>query len=254
MKKNVVLGLVGLTSMFLVSLGVSFFITVKAPYYHDKKIREQVGSQVVTVYGKRGGGSGFFVKAPSGKVYILTNYHVCQLKDENNILQIKLPGQDRTIPKQVLEMYKTHDLCLVESIEGFSGLNVANNVKVGETVAIVGHPRLFPLVVSKSQVIGEQEISLYYNKKLSMPIVFNPNSFSIDKLLQLKIYSGRGDYVLRTLKSTQLIGYSRGGSSGSPIVNFDGEVVAVLFAGIISDNMVSYGVPLRFIEEFLSVY
>jgi S1-C subfamily serine protease len=44
-----------------------------------------------------------------------------------------------------------------------------------------------------------------------------------------------------------------GGSSGSPVVDFFGRLVGVVFAG---DNRTNYGylVPIRYITDFLSAY
>ena len=61
-------------------------------------------------------------------------------------------------------------------------------------------------------------------------------------------------YVLKTYKSSQIVGYSRGGSSGSPIVDFYGNLVAVLYAGNRTDVMETYAVPLRYINDFLKYY
>ena len=52
--------------------------------------------------------------------------------------------------------------------------------------------------------------------------------------------------------SNRITAYSRGGSSGSPVVNFYGDVVGVLFAGHRDDQFDSYMVPLSYLKEFVN--
>jgi len=218
-------------------------------------IREDVGSKVVTITRTegRGGGTGFFVTAPSGSTYILTNYHVCQLKDKDNMLNVKTQDGDRFIPKKVVEMYKDHDLCLIEPIIGYEGLDVSSDKPLdGSDIYVVGHPKLYPLVVSEGQYIGEKTIKIAY-RNTSAYVMGNDFLSQILELLKQQM-AGYPSIIVKTYTTSHIIAYTRGGSSGSPIVNNDGEVVAVLFAGVPMDNHDSYGVPLRYIERFLEVY
>lgn len=247
----------------LLSLGIACFIIgifmAKAPEIHGDFIRDKVGSRTVMVKVGRAGGSGFHIKAASGKTYIMTNAHVCALRGKDNLVNVVSDTpMARLMPKRVIEVYKEHDLCLVEPIEGTDGLSLASSISVGETIGIVGHPRLFPLILSKGEYIGERKIFVNYgpprvvSKKRKHDIVFLPivpEDVFEDILRILGNFSGR-----QLFPASQLTAYSRGGSSGSPVVNFHGNVVAVLYAGSPSDNHESYSVPLRFIKDFLSVY
>ena len=45
-----------------------------------------------------------------------------------------------------------------------------------------------------------------------------------------------------------------GGNSGSPILDFKGDVIGVLYAGSPSQPDISYAVPLNVLQEFLKDY
>lgn len=254
-------------SAFVVGGFLTAFSILKGPEIHKDYIRSEVGSKTVkiTTKSERSGGTGFFVKAASGKTFILTNKHVCQVKNKNNIVYVRLENESQSVPRKVVAEYEKHDLCLVESFHGIEGIEVASNLESGQTVGIVGHPKLFPLVLSKGEYIGETFIRLYYIEKngvIANRLVIGPVQDKTvpfeekERLRRLnKRFAPTGlKYVLKTYKSSQIVGYSRGGSSGSPIVDFYGNLVAVLYAGNRTDVMETYAVPLRYINDFLKYY
>jgi len=233
-------------------LGCNMFFSIKAPSVHKNWIRgPKVGSRTVKILNPNNGyngGSGFHVIAPSGRIYILTNAHVCGLRKEG-FLDIVVEGSKRKIPKRVIEIYKKHDLCLVEAVQGIKGIKVAKSISIGDDIAIVGHPKLNPLSVSKGEYIGNTYVNIAYSstkvfavdKQLESFIKFNP----FQNLIRMKI---------KSMDAFQIKAYAQGGSSGSPVVNFYGNLVSVLFAGTPSDPYDSYSVPLKYIKDFLSVY
>ena len=74
---------------------------------------------------RQGSATGFAVKSPTGKVYTLTNAHVCQLANPAGFLSIQGPRSARAVPRRVLEIFQDNDLCLVEGMEGYEGLEIA---------------------------------------------------------------------------------------------------------------------------------
>lgn len=240
------------------SLVVVIFIMVATKIYnknsnpmtHVERIREDVGSKTVMLTNRGSGGTGFFVKAPSGLTYILTNAHICRLADSKGNINVTLATNFETIQRRVIQEFKHHDLCLVESVENFEGIVVSDDVTVGESDYIVGHPKLFPLVVSPAQFIGNTVIQIYYGASYKFP-VFKQSGLPEYKLFSKRLNPDGGLKGVETLLSSQFVGYSRGGNSGSAIVNINGELVSVLFAGNPSDNQETYAVPLAAIKEFL---
>jgi len=221
------------------------------PRTPHKRIREDVGSSVVRIFGtsestRTTGGTGFSVKSDSGRAYILTNKHICSLANEKGELRVEFPGLTRKYSRKIIEVSEKHDLCLVESLPTFkNSLKVSNGVAKGETVFVVGHPKLFGLTVKEGEYIEEAQISVAVSKGSLVPIVINhPNNVT-----------GAWQFPkIVTFITSRFNVYSRGGNSGSPIVNLNGDLVSVLFAGNPSDVMETYGVPLNFVKEFLKGY
>lgn len=211
--------------------------------------RSLISKTVVTIYGQTksgysSGGTGFSINAPSGKRYIVTNKHVCGLRDASNHITVKFPTLKRKYQRRVIEISTEHDLCLIESLPSFNkGLDVAREAIIGQTTYAVGHPKLYALTVSKGQLIEEASIMVQMSgaKKPTIYDRIKTSQFSL--MLNVKKF-----------KASRFVIYSRGGNSGSPIVNDQGQVISVLFAGNREDNMETYGVPLRFLKSFISGY
>jgi len=231
----------------VVAIGV--FIAAAGPEIHSAYLRNYVGSKTVMIKKGRGGGSGFFVKAPSGETYILTNRHVCEMSTDG-ILNVILPGKGRVVQKKIIEKYDAHDLCLIEGESDYTGLDLASMLYVGQTIAIIGHPKLHPLTLSKGEYIGDTVIKIVtgYNipKKDCRGKVEQANLF-------LSLF-GMKSVCVEEYYSGHITAYSRGGSSGSPIVNFFGNTVGVLFAGNRMDPFETYIVLLDDVKNFLKDY
>lgn len=187
------------------------------------------------------GGTGFYVKAKSGKVYIMTNMHVCQLAQNGEILV------DRQFYAPVLSIYKYHDLCLLGNPLNHSGLSVASSDYDTENVYIIGHPLLNPLSTTKGELSGDMEIQLIYDVKDCSGPGYEYHAVT-DPFLQL-IY--RQGVCTRTLEANPVTANILPGNSGSPVVNIYRHVVGVAFAGINGSGR-GYIVPLKYVQDFLS--
>jgi S1-C subfamily serine protease len=221
------------------------------PRTPHKRIREDVGSSVVRIFGttkegRRSGGTGFSVKAESGRRYILTNKHICKLANSRGELKIEFPGLDRKYSKKIIEINEKHDLCLVESLPTFkTALSISDGIEAGETVFVVGHPKLFGLTVKEGEYVEEAKIQVAVSKGTLKPVVIRAPKKITGSWLFPKLV---------TFQTSRFNVYSRGGNSGSPIVNLKGQVVSVLFAGNRMDVMETYGVPLKEVHSFLKGY
>jgi len=230
---------------------LAFLITACSgdPRTPKQKMRQDTGSAVVRIFGKTSqghpsGGTGFVVRASSGKTYILTNKHICKLQDTSQRLIVEFPGLKRKYKKRVIEISEEHDLCLVENNLGFKkALIIADKVSTGELSYVVGHPKLYALTVAEGEYIETANISVITSKKDGKPVrIFRKenSSMSIAGVVEHSAF--------------RFSVYSRGGNSGSPIVNNLGQVISVLFAGNRNDVMETYGVPLKNVKRFIEGY
>jgi S1-C subfamily serine protease len=239
---------------FKIAILVTSFILIaaKGPELHANYIRTHVGMKTVYVRGMQGGGSGFFVKAPSGITYIMTNKHICELADEEGNLFVQKEEDDRIYDRKIVAIYEHHDLCLVESIGNVKGVSVSESLSIGETIGLIGHPKLQPLTLSKGEFIGHTTIKIV--------TAIDPKEgeckgdiVEVKDILSLLFFRSR-KLCVSEFYTAQITAYSRGGSSGSPVVNFFGNLVGVLFAGNRMDPFQSFMVPLEDVQDFLKDY
>ena len=225
----------------------SVLVTIKAPDLHHKYLRNEAGPASVMLLGKQGGGSGFHVEAPSGKTYILTNAHVCGLAVKGRI-KVVSAAKNITTTRKVLQVYDSHDLCLVEPIEGIDGLEVATSSNISDTIYVAGNPRLVPFSINKGEVIDRKIIEIVDSVNIS-------GDECDGKYIQLDGFAammyGFDSVCLKERDSIEANVISYAGNSGSAVVNGYGNVVAVLFAGDTSMPTDAYLVPLDFIQDFL---
>jgi hypothetical protein len=235
----------------LIAATVACLIVASAPIIKDAYLRYGIGDEVVMITksnnGNINGGTGFHVKAKSGKVYILTNKHVCEIS-KDGFVDVKSPSSARSIPRRIIQKYENHDLCLVEPLAGKSGLSVASSASIGEDITLIGHPNLRPLVIKKGEYIGDETIELisgYDRKTCKGRFVKDP---------MMEAFFGVEGVCIESFFSMQVSVTSYGGNSGSPVVDKFGKVIGVLFAGstrVVDD---AYLVPLHHIKIFLEVY
>lgn len=224
-------------------LALLAFMMVKAPQYHANYIRSKVGSQVYMITNESGnsGGTGFEVRAKSGKVYTVTNSHVCGLQDENGIVWASSATM-RKIPLHVIEKSNTTDLCILTAVGSARGLELADSVDIGEQIGLVGHPSLMPITLSKGELIGYAQVK----------VLAAETTCEKEVGMYHTVESNWGPVCLEVIQAGLTNVPSLGGNSGSPVVNIKGDVVAVLFAG--SEANWGVVVSLADIKEFLAAY
>ena len=200
-------------------------VQVKGPELHEKYLIHKVGKGVVKVLNaaKTGGGTGFHVKLPSGGTAILTNKHVCLGTNKWGIVTIN--KNNAFYQRRIIDISTTHDLCLIEPIYK-DGLSLGSEPETGDHSAILGYPSLTPLRFEVAKFVTRMEVSIC----TKVEFIFCVETTELDSYLYNAMIQP--------------------GNSGSPVVNFFGNLVAVVFAGGSGDHTIA--VPLEYVKDFIS--
>jgi S1-C subfamily serine protease len=249
-KKTLVISTI--TTLSLLTLSLIFL----HEQLHQDYLLSYSGSQIVKLSANnnpRSGGTGFAVIAPSGRVYTLSNGHVCEIS-KNGLMDAWVPGTERSYSLRILEISKETDLCLLEAMPGYTGIPLADAFRPSENVTVLGHPLLQPLTFSVGKYVALQTI------KVTAKVNVEPDECEGDQYefhdtsgTVYDLLFGIKSFCLRKVKAvlTNLVIYP--GNSGSPVLNFYGNVAGVVFA---ASNETHYGyvIPIEDIVKFLSIY
>lgn len=240
--------------IFTVALLAVACIALHSQQQHDTYLRKWVGSSVYLALPQgpnHGGGTAFSVKGKSGTVYFLTNDHICMRSKDNTVL-LKDDGGFAVVGR-IVERSQITDLCLISSPQMLVPLDLANNVSIGQKVQTVGHPNLYALTIGNTG-----EVVQTYSTSLRIGAIDNTPEAKVEQLecdltnKKFFVYKTKEEIQCRlpvpeAYVTTSLV---RPGSSGSPLVNFEGDVVGVVC------GMDAYGwgivVSLPAVKEFLS--
>jgi len=160
--------------------------------------------------------TGFHVEY-KGKVFILTNKHVC---DANGKMYNHSNIQFGNYIGRIIAIDTVHDLCLVTSNRS-EGLQIASEpTEPLDPVILVGYPR----GMGKTIRTGHHVATEFINAP----------------------WLGSGLY-----RSILISTIAYGGNSGSPVCNIDGDVVGVLYAGSQIYHTETLIVPLSYVKSFL---
>jgi len=219
-------------------------VSIMAPKVHGLLVRKYVGSKVVMLTNVNpsklqrgqgfGGGTGYHIKAPSGKTYIMTNRHVCEMMPENEIFVNSPSGA--VYAKKIIERDTNTDLCLVEGLDGVSGLDLSSGrLSYGQTVAAIGHPELLPVTMTMGEVIGPESVNIglgIIGRDLTQEACLKYNNRNIQTygLGQGGLLLGMVEVCTEHVNAIVTTVPIYHGSSGSPVVNFWGKVVGTMFA------------------------
>lgn len=173
------------------------------------------------------GGTAFSIRAPSGKTYIITNDHICSAS--NGILYLVDGPLSHRV--QVIERSLVTDLCLLTAPRDEVGLDLAtSSPDAGDSVRTIGHPKLDALTVSnKGEIISIMSIefsdntSTYKNRATATASCDTANP-----KWHIEQYNNKFICLMkvRAVYSTSVL--VKKGNSGSPLVDFQGDVVGVI--------------------------
>lgn len=184
------------------------------------------------------GGTGAHIIHPNGHKYILTNAHVCN--NQRALDAEDFEGRHKTV--MVIEQSKEFDLCLVEPIsEEIPGIPLARKIHRREKVAVAGHPFLAPLTIRIGEILGDTTIQVLYGH-------IKQEDCTGFRRQWISNFFGAGCVVAHESMITDVEGFP--GNSGSPLIDEDGKLVGVIFAGDNRSNKL-FAVPLKNVKKFL---
>lgn len=210
-----------------------------------RKVSEQT-LMLTDVDGAKGGGTGFVVHTPSGRKYTLTNAHICHMTSSGGALRA-ISKEGVSLYLQVLNVAKDRDLCVLTPFPGKAGLELATDLREGQTIYVVGHPHLLPNTPSSGLFTYQDTVQ-----------IADPSAASADECdridgnwTEFKTIFG----PMSVCVQSRMAGFTNAtiypGNSGSAVTNSDGDVVGVIFAG---DGVLGYFVPRSLVEDFLNKY
>lgn len=253
--KSFAKGILGLFLVFAIVAVTSLY----APQIHTLYLNHVAGKQIVQVVrmdknGVAGGGTGAYTQLPSGKIGILTNYHVCvstKMEYEGNLYTYIIDSAGTSLVRRILKIGDSQtDLCLIDShnYDGAS-LSMGSDPFQAQESYILGHPKLNPLTVSIGHFIADKDIELITKMDVKDP------SDCKGRLVELPIFFqmiyGVKNVCFEKIQTKMFSNPIKPGNSGSPIVNFYGNIIGVIFAGSPENEHEAYAVPLSKVVDFI---
>lgn len=232
-----------------------FFSTtvIKIPVLHKKMLKHFIGKNVVKLVSGGGTGTGFYIEAPSGEIFILTNKHICDGSIGGKLIEYNRKGE--TLLQDIVKISKDHDLCLVTT-KNKEGLSLASSGELFEAdqAFVIGHPRGLPLRIQEGRIMGE--VDAIFPWLLDIPMAkksLRESSVIIipETLPKNQLKTILRKYKLRTHKALQMNLLIAPGNSGSPVIDATGDVIGVVFAGSTRFLTNGYAVPYSEIKKFL---
>lgn len=245
-----VLAFITMATLIFVSFIALIFVAAKAPEIHSYLLRHKVGEKVykVTNDTHRGSGTGFAIKADSGTTYVITNDHVCEASSDGQHM-ILISKDGNSVRRRIIEKSGYSDLCIIEAPPGVEGLEMGSKPSIGQIIASVGHPNGYDLTLSRGEIIMQDTVAIPKgpisqilpdgSEKLAPP-EFGGILEQNCNLPKNEIVVQEMNIMIMVIKIKQCVNVTykayitnmliQPGSSGSPAVNFWGNVVGVVFA------------------------
>ncbi len=166
-------------------------------------------------------GSGFFIDK---RGYLITNYHV--------------------IASEVDPKY-----------EGFSRLYIRLPERPEQRVPakVIGYDRIFDIALLKVEIDVPYVFSFNDTRELrsGLPIYAIGSPIGLDKTITSGIISATERRFLQMGDAIQIDVPVNPGSSGGPLLNKDGRLIGIVFAGLLQFESINFAIPAFWLRRFL---
>lgn len=215
---------------------------------HRELFRDYVDHQTVKVIGDYGTGSGFFLKIKE-KFYVMTNKHVCETSQSDNISLLDYDTKEK-YQARIIDKSKLYDLCVIEpsyvpeAVKN-NELKVANNIEIGEIIHTFGYPYGRNGVFSSGEVVSKETIKFYSETNAEGECKEGQTKGSLMTFFGLmEVCQEEHDSYDTTLPVNP-------GSSGSAVFNNFGKIVGVVFAKDSRASDSGYIIPLSHLKDYI---
>lgn len=194
-----------------------------------------------------GGGTGFLVKAKSGKVVLITNDHICH-PSKTGTLDVYQDGDTVAKSMKIIKTYPELDLCVVEAPRTDKYLEVDNSYGQIPTWAyVVGHPKLLPITITEG-VTGPATVI-----KVAVEDEYCDQKLSHVERREVMTFFGPVQACVAAFKVRYTSARIFGGNSGSPVIDNSGRVIGVISLGA-NDNSAGYFVMKEDLQRVLAEF
>lgn len=233
----------------LKKLAIGIAIALVAYTHICIKSDDDIRSRVVTIRSSTGLCSGEQVKAPSGVSYILTAAH-CKGLVENGMAKV-ITEDGKELYRRVIEEDPTADLLLLEGLPGIDGLDIAAHDYAHEQVFTYTHGKGLPTYKTQGVLVSDEKTAISLYVADTDELRDECKSMPKNELISVDTMIGEIDICVLKTEQTSTTAFVTQGSSGGPVVDWNGDLVGVVSAG---DGTFGFLVTLHDIRVFLSNY
>lgn len=212
-------------SLAVAAAGILLLSAVGTTTLHKNYIYAKTSKSVVKLTVPSGGGGTGFQLKYKGQEYVVSNAHVCDAAGKSGVMTGRRDMQPEQHELKILVKDYSVDLCLLSPLPDAKALTVGKAPTHNQEIMVVGHPRLRPLTITMGRVKDLAPVTIPFQVKNEAECKRRGGEY---KVIQQFIF------VFEVCLGTHLAYWSDAlvepGNSGSPVVNFWGDVVAVAFA------------------------
>lgn len=234
-----------------IGLGLAVVVTiilsaVGTTTLHKNYIYARTSKSVVKLTVPQGGGGTGFQLSYKGETYVVSNAHVCDAAGKDGFMTGRRDMEPTQHKLKILIKDYRVDLCLLSPMADGVALEIGAAPKQHQEVMVVGHPRLRPLSIAMGKILDLTEVTIPFRVETKAQCDSRGGEF---KRIQVFIFVADLCFVTHMAYWSDAL--VEPGNSGSPVVNFWGDVVAVAFA---AGSDISFFIPASSLKGLLDKF